>query len=59
MLSFAGQTSRVVEATGLHDIARLLNVPGRESHVLDLLQRAPEIGQHTRALPPGECWRAD
>jgi hypothetical protein len=36
-LSFRGRAVRMKDAKGLHDLARLIGVPGREVHVLDLV----------------------
>jgi tetratricopeptide (TPR) repeat protein len=36
-VSYAGTTARLRDAMGLHDLAALLRVPGREIHVTDLM----------------------
>lgn len=41
-LSFAGQTVRLPDLKGLHDIRRLLERPGTEVHCLDLAERGDE-----------------
>lgn len=52
-LHFNGQTVRMKNAKGLHDISRLLSSPRREIHVVDLYGDAPvpkDVAQHNNDL---------
>lgn len=42
-LTFGDRTIRIKDAKGLHDLARLLAVPGRELHVFDLTGSGADI----------------
>ena len=51
-LDFDGQVAHMPDLKGLHDLARLLGVPGRELHVLELAG-APGAGRSAEASGEG------
>jgi hypothetical protein len=43
-LTYAGFTARIRDLKGLHYLAQLVQCPGQEAHVLDLVRRTPAAG---------------